>query len=150
MRAACGLGLLLAAAGVVGAGPEAPATTEGVRYGIAPDLKTYPQGTAREALASVLKAIDAGRFDYLVAQLADPAWVDDRVGRLFAGRFQDQVEDTRNRLDPATVKLLRRFLRDGEWGGEKGQESVRLKDPSDRALFFRKRADRWYLEHRSK
>src|SRR5438552_17204398 len=56
------------------------------RYGIAPDLKTFPQATAKEALASVLKAVEAKRFDYLVAQLADPEFVDDRVKRLYAGK----------------------------------------------------------------
>jgi hypothetical protein len=123
---------------------------EGVRYGIAPDLEAYPQATAKQTLASVLKAIDAGRFDYLVAQLADPDWVDERVGRLYGGRFAEQVEDTRGRLDPGAVKLLRRFLKDGEWTADKDRESVRLKDVGDRAVFFRKKGERWFLEHRSK
>ncbi len=123
---------------------------EGARYGIAPNLEAYPQATAKETLASVLKAIDAGRFDYLAAQLADPDWVDERVGRLFGGRFAEQVEDTRARLDPGTVKLLRRFLTDGEWTAAGDKESVRLKDVSDRGVFFRKKGDRWFLEHRSK
>jgi hypothetical protein len=108
-----GIGLLLAL--VIGGGLEAlePDRGGGRRYGIAPDLVTYPQGTPREALVSVLKAIDARRFDYLVAQLADPAFIDDRVQRLYGGRFEQQVEDTRVRLDPLSVKLLRRFLKDG-------------------------------------
>jgi hypothetical protein len=127
-----------------------PPGTNGVRFGIAPDLKAYPQATAKETLTSVLKAIDAGRFDYLVAQLADPAWVDDRVARLHGGRFAEQVEDTRARLDPGTVKLLRRFLQDGEWTAAKDHESVRLKDVSDRGVFLCKKGDRWFLEHRSK
>jgi hypothetical protein len=141
--------VLLFALTAGGLGAEPPGT-EGVRYGIAPDLKTYPQATAKEALASVLKTVDAGRFDYLVAQLADPAWLDDRVRRLFGGRFAEQVEDTRARLDPGTVKLLRRFLQDGEWMTDKDQESVRLKDVSDRGVFLCKKGDRWFLQHRSK
>jgi hypothetical protein len=32
------------------------------RYGIAADLATYPQGTARQALASALEALDGGRW----------------------------------------------------------------------------------------
>ncbi len=142
-----GIVLLLAlAAGSLAAEPAITA----VRFGIAPDLQTYPQGTAKETLTSVLKAIDAGRFDYLVAQLADPAWVDDRVARLYGGRFADQVEDTRARLDSSTVKLLRRLLQEGEWMADKDQESLRLKDVSDRGVFFCKKGGRWFLQHRSK
>lgn len=149
MRTTFGLGFLLILTSVAGRAGE-PAKGDGARHGIVADLKSYPQGTAKETLASVLKAIDAGRFDYLVAQLADPAWVDDRVARLYGGRFAEQVEDARARLDPGAVKLLRRFLKDGEWTPDKEQESVHLKDLSDRGVFFVQKDGRWFLEHRSK
>jgi hypothetical protein len=139
--------LLLAA--LPGLGMEEP-TKPGLRHGVAPDLKPYPQASAKETLVSVLKAVEAGRFDYLVAQLADPAWVDERIERLYGGRFAEQVEDTRHRLDPSTVKVLRRFLAEGEWATEKDHASVRLKDVADRGVFFVHKGDRWYLEHRSK
>jgi hypothetical protein len=118
------------------------------RYGVAPDLKTYPQATPKEALASALKAAESGRFDYLAAQLADPVWVDERVTRLYGGRFEGQVEDTRARLDPPTLKLLRRFLTEGDWSEEGGQASASLKDVPDRRVYLRRLGDRWYLEHR--
>jgi hypothetical protein len=121
-----------------------------VRHGVAAELKTYPQTIPKETLASVLNAVDAGRFDYVVAQLADPAWVDERTDRLYGGRFAEQVEDTRARLDPSTVKVLRRFLAEGEWTTEKDHASVRLKGVADRGIFFVRKGDRWYLEHRSK
>jgi hypothetical protein len=124
------------------------AAPAGERYGIAPDLKTYPQGAPKEALASALKAADAGRFDYLAAQLADPDWIDGRVKRLYGGRFAGQVEDTRSRLDAPTLKLLRRFLAEGAWQEDKDQASARLKDVPDR-VYLRRLGDRWYLEHRS-
>jgi hypothetical protein len=120
------------------------------RYGIAPDLAAYPQGTPQEALASVVKAIEAKRFDYLVAQLADPVYVDDRIQRLHGGRFDDQVEDTRNRLDAAALMLLRRFSKDGAWQAEKQHAIVMLKDVSDNVVSFRLIAGRWFLEHRNK
>jgi hypothetical protein len=122
----------------------------GGRYGIDLDLNTYPQDTPKTALASVLKAADAGRFDYLVAQLADPSFIDARVKSLFDGRFAEQVQDTRARLDPSAIKELRRFLKDGEWTAGNAEASVRLKDESDRAVFFRKIDGRWFLEHASK
>lgn len=119
------------------------------RYGIAADLATYPQGTARQALASALEAIDAGKFDYLVAQLADPSFVDDRVKRVYGGRFEEQVQDTRERLDPSTVKLLRRFLEDGKWDVDEKTATARLEGVGDRVVRLRQKGGRWYLEHRS-
>jgi hypothetical protein len=119
------------------------------RYAIAVDLKAYPQGSAKETLASALKAIEAKRVDYLTAQLADPAFVDDRVKRLYGGRFAEQVEDTRGRLDSLTVKVLQRFLKDGKWEEDKDRATVRLKD-NERRVNFKKVDGRWYMEHSSK
>jgi hypothetical protein len=145
-----GIGVLLVlsvglSAGVNGQ-DKAPNAT---RYGIAPDLKTYPQSTAKETLASVLKAIESKRVDYLAAQLANPIFVDDRVQRLYGGRFEEQVEDTRARLDPLTVKLLQRYLKDGDWQEEKDRMTVGLKD-HDRRICFKKSRDRWFMEHGNK
>ena len=140
------LGLLVLLSGGVQGRDEAASAT---RYGIAADLRTYPQGTAKETLASVFKAIEAKRVAYVVAQLADPAFVDDRVQRLYGGRFEQQVEDSRARLDPLTVKLLQRFLKDGEWQEDKDRVTVRLKDEA-RRLYFKKNKGRWFMEHASK
>ena len=119
------------------------------RHGVPADLRTYPQGTPQEALTSALKAADAGRFDYLAAQLADPRFIDERVRRLYGGHFEQQVEDTRDRLDPGTVKLLRRFLSEGTWTTEKDQAFVALKDVPERGVYLRRVDGRWYLENRS-
>ncbi len=147
MRVGMGTILCLSCtAGLLTAEGTAPAA----RYGVEADLKTYPQDTPKEALASVLKAADAGRFDYLTAQLADPQFIDDRVKNLFGGVFHEQVKDVKARLDPGALKLLRRFLSDGEWTTDDGGATVRLKDVDDRAIFFRKIDGRWYMEHRSK
>ena len=58
------------------------------------------------------------------------------------------MADTASRFDPSTVKLLDRILKDGEWTTEKDSASVRLKDDKERAVFFRKLGERWYLENR--
>jgi hypothetical protein len=122
------------------------------RYGLTPRLKSYPQGTAKETLASVLSAIDDRRIDYLLAQLTDPEWVDRRVREVYAGRFDELVQETTTTLagDPAKVKELRRFLKEGEWEGSETTASVHLKDVKDRQAFFRKVDARWYLENRQK
>src|SRR5690349_20692533 len=120
------------------AGLWATALQGGTRYGIPADLRTYPRGTPRRALASAPKAADAGRFDYLAAQLADPRFIDDRVRRLYGGRFGEQVEDTRARLDPGTLKLLRRFLDEGKWAARDDEASAALKDVPDRGVHLRR------------
>lgn len=141
--------VLLAVLIVSSGAAAAEKSSDGTRYGIAADLKSYPQSTAKEALASVLKAVEAKRVDYLVAHLADPSFVDDRVKRLYGGRFAEQVNDTRARLDPLTIKQLQRFLKDGDWQEDKERVTVRLKD-SPRRLYFKKDSGRWFMEHASK
>ena len=146
MRVAVGCVLGLAcAASLLATEGAAPAG----RYGVAVDLSTYAQGTPKETLASVLKAAAAGKFEYLAAQLADPAFIDERVKAL-GGDFAEQVKDTQARLDPPTLKQLHRFLDDGDWTVGDAEASVRLKELEDRAVFFRKIDGRWYMEHRSK
>jgi hypothetical protein len=145
-----GVALIFGLAGAAGLYAAEGPTKAGVRYGVKPDLTTYPQAAPKATLASVLKAADAGKFDYLDAQLADPSFIDARVKELFGGNFEEQVKDTRARLDSPTLKELRRFLNDGEWTTGDAEASARLKDVSGRAVFFRKIDGRWFLEHRSK
>ena len=120
------------------------------RYGIEADLKTYPQGTPKETLASVLKAVENKRIDYLVARLADPEYIDERVKHTFGGKFEEQVNDTRTKLDPPAVKLLERFLKDGDWIGKESPVSVVLKDVKGRVVSFVKIGDRWYMQNSDK
>jgi hypothetical protein len=142
--------LLAAVTGLALSSGGAVAQEKGSRYGVALDTKSYPQATAKEALGSVLKAAAAKKFDYLVAHLAEPAFVDDRVKRLYGGKFAEQVDDTRARLDPATLKLLRRFLDQGKWTTEKGEATARLNDVKDRVVRLVRKDGRWYLEHRDR
>jgi hypothetical protein len=123
-------------------------TEKGKRYGIALDSKTFPQGTPKEALASVIAAIEKKKLDYLVAHLADPAFVDDRVKRVYGGSFAEQVQDTQARLDPPTVKQLKRFLEGGKFTIDKTSAVVQL-EGSERCVNLVKKDGRWYLEHRA-
>jgi hypothetical protein len=122
----------------------------GKRYGVETDLKTYPQSTPKEALASVIKAVENKRIDYVVAHLADPEFIDARVKRDFGGNFDEQVNDTRTKLDEANVKLLQRFLKEGDWAGKDSPVVVLLKDVKDRAVTFGKIGDRWYIRNSDK
>lgn len=120
------------------------------RYNVEPDLDTYPQGAPKEALGSVLRAIEQKRINYLLAQLADPEFVDNRV-KTYGGNFDELVKEATDKLvnDPSTVKQLRRFLREGEWEMDETSASARIKEVNER-VFFRKVEGRWYLEDRSK
>ncbi len=146
-----GLGLAVQAGG--GAAPE--------RYRIQPDFRRYPQATPQKALESVVRAINVRDFSYLMAQLADPAYVDakvedykkslkgpenartlvafDKLAQEVARHFQD---------DPSLARELRRFAKEGEWEVGPNGASARLKDVASRRVYFKKLQDRWYLENR--
>jgi hypothetical protein len=128
-------------------GEPAPAQ----RQGIDPDLKTFPQGTPQEALASVLKAIEGKRVDYLLAHLADPEWVDQRL-KDTGGKLNELRQETTRRLvdDPGAAKQLQRLLKEGEWDLEETDASVHLKEATDRWVFLHKSNGRWFLENRWK
>jgi hypothetical protein len=141
MRAASVLVLISLAACL----PRAGAQEKDVRHGVALDSKAYPQATPREALASVLKALAARKVDYLVAHLADPSFVDDRVKRVYGGKFAEQVEDTRGRLDPFAVKQLERFAKDGKWDIGKEEATVAVEEIKDRQVKLIRKGGRWFL-----
>jgi hypothetical protein len=136
------LAVLLVLLPCLGAGADVP----GMRYGVAPDLRSYPQGTPKETLASVLKCADLKRFDYLLAQLADPDWVEARV-EVSAGGFKDVVKEAGERLDAPAVKQLKRFLDEGEIETLDTSAVVRLKTDKARVVRLRKIEKRWYLMH---
>lgn len=146
---------LLSLIGLIGvfavAAQDAKDQTPAPRHGIEADVKSYPQATPKEALASLLKAVDGKRIDYVLAQLADPDWVDRRAKET-AGGFPALVEESTNRLadDPAAVKRLKKLLADGEWKTEEAAASVRQKDADDVVVFFRKATGRWFIENRKK
>jgi hypothetical protein len=122
------------------------------RYGIEADLEDYPQAAPKIALESVLKAIDNKKIDYLLAHLADPAWVDEQVKTIHAGKFEGMVKETSDKFakDPTMIKELRRILKEGEWKEEDAAASACLKDAKDSCVFLRKIEGRWFLEDRKK
>lgn len=121
------------------------------RYGVEVELDLFAQDSPKHTLESVLRAIDRKRITYLLAQLADPKFVDERV-KSYNGDFDALVNETTKKLrdDPAALKELQRFLKEGEWEGGDDTASAKLKDVKDRRVFMRKIGDRWYLENRMK
>lgn len=50
-----------------------------IRYNIEVNPINYPQKTPKETMKSIVKALDSGRYDYFLAHLTDPRYVDARV-----------------------------------------------------------------------
>ena len=122
------------------------------RYGVLLNQQNYPQEDPKQALASVVKAIDRQRIDYLLAHLADPDFVDERVKEVYGGNFDELVKETTAKLkdNPAEAKLLERFLKEGEWDAKENTATASLKDVKDRQVFMKKVGKSWYLENRQK
>jgi hypothetical protein len=146
------LALIVMLVSVVASPAQAPKDTPPRRYGVEPNLRDYPQETPKETLASVLRAVERGRINYLLAHLADPTFVDLRVKEVYGGDFEELVRETTGKLsdNPAAVKELQRFLKEGEWEGSDTTASAKLKENKDRQVFFRKIGRRWFLENRQK
>ena len=71
--------LIGAMAGADAIGQAPPDRTPVTRYGIVSSPDFYPQATAKEALATVVKALGNGRYEYIAAHLLDPEFVDAKV-----------------------------------------------------------------------
>jgi hypothetical protein len=131
--------------------PAPKGTLAAKRFNIELDLDKFPQATPKDTLASLLKAIELRKVDYLLAQLADPEYIDRRVKQVHAGKFDGMVEETTAKLanDPGAIKKLRRFLSDGAWDTQEAVASARLPDAPER-VHFRKIGDRWFFENQDR
>ena len=102
------------AAGALGADANVRPASLVHRYGIEVDLKQYPQGDPRQAIRSVIKAIQVGEVAYLLAHLISP----DQVDAKFHGDPKP-LNALASRATPQRtgkiVKALRRQLDDGAW-----------------------------------
>ncbi len=148
MRAAVVFGtLVVLATAALGQKKDSPP----VRYGIEADLDAYPQDTAKAALASVIKVIDARRFDYLAAQLADPVEVDKKVQEL-GGKFDRYIKLVSDRFldDPEALRQLRRFAAEGEFNVNGDSAVVSVKEIKGRQVFLRQISGRWFFQDRQK
>ena len=131
------------------------------RYGYDVIENKYPQKSPEDALASAIKAIETKKFDYLMAQLADPIYVDKKIEeykRQFAGKEESRTLLAFDRLtketakyfqdDPLLVKELKRFAKEGMWKTEAAKAVCTLKVLPGRQVFMRKIQSRWFLENK--
>jgi hypothetical protein len=120
------------------------------RYGVEPNLRVFPQGNAKQTLASVIDAYEKKRYAYVLAYLATPSWVDQQVKDVHNGDFDAlvQVLATKFADDPKMVKDMKRYLKEGEWEGGETSAVVKLKDLKDKQISFRKIGKLWYMENK--
>jgi hypothetical protein len=145
--------LILSALAVLAAGLGAQPPRENLaeRYRIPVDPDGFPQSTPKDALASVVKAMSNRQVDYLLAQLADPQYVDEEVKKKYQGKFSALVEEVTAKLsnDPGVVKKLRRYLEEGTWDVQDTSAAAQLKDVAEQ-VFLRRIGNRWFLENRNR
>jgi hypothetical protein len=158
MRRLC-LGLSFILVAIAAAQDQAPL---GKRYGFEVNLNYYPQKTPQETLLSIAKSFENKRVDYLLAQLADPRFVDETIAdyknnmrqgddkaKVFLA-FDRLVGETTQYLlaDPTLLRDLRRFGQEADWETNDKQAIGTLKTIQGRKVFLRKLADRWFLENK--
>ena len=196
MRLAFSLTILHAATLLAQAQP--PGVELPPRFEVRAKPKTYPQANPKQALSSLVAAVDAGDHNYVVAHILDPEFVDGRIAlrakqlketvegdlkklrevqrpnignipkesrvpedprefEAFAAEqarvraFPSLVADAKEKVadDPQVMKDLRRFVREGTFDDAAGATSrATLPDLKDRAVYFKKVGDRWFIENR--
>lgn len=121
------------------------------RYGVAADADRFPQSTPKEALASIVRALDEKRFDYFLAYLADPVTIDAQVGdKKAADDFGGLVRMVTERFkdDPSMEADLKHLHKDGTWDEKGEQATVRAGRLTGKIARFKKVHGRWVLENR--
>src|SRR5579864_4283437 len=81
----------------------------GGRYGFDVLDNKYPQKSPEDTLASAIKAIETKKIEYLMAQLADPTYVDKKVEeykKLYKGKEESRTLLAFERLAKETEKYF--------------------------------------------
>ncbi len=138
------------------------------RYGVAAELELYPQTSPKAAMVSITKALQRNRLDYVIAQVTDPAFVDEKVAQFYGVKFgKTPAEDRDNPNYAARLKeafgdfvkeankhmadeekqtgYLMKLLKEGAIEEAGTAAKVTHKDVPDLVLSFRQIEGRWYL-----
>jgi hypothetical protein len=78
------------------------------RYNIEYNPVAYPHKTPQEGLKAIVKAIDAGAYEYMLAHLVDPKFVDTRVAEYFTLMFPKELLRKEDETIALTEDLLTR------------------------------------------
>jgi hypothetical protein len=132
------------------------------RFGFDVDETTFPQKSPAEAMKSIGIALDRKKVDYLLAQMADPVYVDYWVDRYKVDFTQGKEEGKRllafDRLvgetklyfenDPLIVKDLRVFAKEAKWDEKEDSAVGSVDSIPARKVYLRKIGERWFLENK--
>jgi hypothetical protein len=123
---------------------EAPAA----RYGIAADPETYPQVSAKQTLASIAKALERKRIEYVLAHLTNPDYVDDAVQKL-GGKLDELVAAVGAHMadHPKETQALIRILKEGAVDETGTTAKATHKDVPGRQITLVQRDGRWFMNN---
>lgn len=151
--------LLIGLAGLVAAQEQSRLDS---RYGLNYSAERFPQKTPQEALQSVVRAIDSKKFEYLVAHLADPVYVDRSIAEYKAAipkggdeaktivAFERLVKEVGKYYvdDPSILRELRQFAKDAKFETMEKSAVGTVPAIDGRKVFLKKIEDRWFLENK--
>jgi hypothetical protein len=123
----------------------------------------YSQETPQDTLKSIVRVLVAGKVDYLLAHLADPAFVDLRVAeykKLLKEKLREEtatylaferlVRETTQHFqeDPGLLRELKLFAKEADWQLDNAKATGTMKSLPGKRVFLRKLEGRWFLEDR--
>lgn len=145
-RFAVGVVLLAVSFGVAQQQPKSV-----TRLGLESDYEVYPQSTPKELMASVAKAVNRERYDYLAAHLMEPDFIDARLQRANL-KLEDLGKEIKSKFQaqPEVLKDLLKILNGGEVVDSGTTVVVKHKDVKGQQVYLKKVGDLWYVENRQK
>jgi len=81
------------------------------RFGISLNTDFYPQDSPKNTMTSLIRALDKERYDYIVAHLLNPAYVDEQL-RASAPPFENEAREHVAREGLDKKGFTREFIRD--------------------------------------
>ncbi len=114
------------------------------RYGIEADLKRYPQDDPRLAIRSVIRAVTAGDFEYMLAHLISPSQVDEKL-KGDRQAFRKLLAKATPEKSEQMTEALRQQLEKGTWTINRDMAWSELKDVP--LLSLEKLGNRWFMHN---
>lgn len=138
------------------------------RFGVPAEAELYPQTSPKTTMISITKAFQRNRLDYVLAQLIDPTFVDEKVAQFYRIKFGKTPEQDRDNRDydrrikeafddfmkevskhmadePKQSGNLTKLLKEGTIEEAGTSAKVTHKDIPDLALTLRQLEGRWYM-----
>lgn len=130
--------------------PTTSGQTTPLRYGIGRDLNAFPQDSPLTLKSSILKSLEAGRIDYLIAHLTDPKFIDPRIAKSFEGKLENQARETKAKLVGTELGNQLKLILQGGQLTIKGNEAVIIHPKLGNGLIVRflKIEKLWYMDNR--